>query len=201
MNLDLFNNLVNNVKENNIVQSFIKELSNYLEKQNNKLLNEEYNRKDNRKDNGTLKQENCLYQVVEIDVDGVYLQNVENNNVSKEMDISKEILNKLGNDSVLRFKDGSYIYEEELTKQFYDSLIDVKKYMNIQDNFVKESNILEIDSDTRYKIELSKDNYCLLSYENNGKSTIEVPKELIPFWAKNGDELYYKNGKFNRYFR
>ena len=89
MNLDLFNNLVNNVKENNIVQSFIKELSNYLEKQNNKLLNEEYNRKDNRKDNGTLKQENCLYQVVEIDVDGVYLQNVENNNVSKEMDISK----------------------------------------------------------------------------------------------------------------
>ena len=201
MNLDLFNNLVNNVKENNIVQSFIKELSNYLEKQNNKLLNEEYNRKDNRKDNGTLKQENCLYQVVEIDVDGVYLQNVENNNVSKEMDISKEILNKLGNDSVLRFKDGSYIYEEELTKQFYDSLIDVKKYMNIQDNFVKESNILEIDSDTRYKIELSKDNYCLLSYENNGKSTIEVPKELIPFWAKNGDELYYNNGKFNRYFR
>ncbi len=201
MNLDLFNNLVNNVKENNIVQSFIKELSNYLEKQNNKLLNEEYNRKDNRKDNGTLKQENCLYQVVEIDVDGVYLQNVENNNVSKEMDISKEILNKLGNDSVLRFKDGSYIYEEELTKQFYDSLIDVKKYKNIQDNFVKESNILEIDSDTRYKIELSKDNYCLLSYDNNGKSTIEVPKELIPFWAKNGDELYYKNGKFNRYFR
>ncbi len=197
MNLDLFNNLVNNVKENNIVQSFIKELSNYLEKQNNKLLNEEYNRKDNE----ILKQENCLYQVVEMDVDGVYLQNIENNSVSKEMDISKEILNKLGNDSILRFKDGSYIYEEELTKQFYDSLIDVKKYKNIQDNFVKESNILEIDPDTRYKIELSKDNYCLLSYENNGKSTIEVPKELIPFWAKNGDNLYYKNGKFNRYFR
>lgn len=196
MNLDLFNNLVNNVKENNIVQSFIKELSNYLEKQNNKLLNEEYNRKDN----GTLKQENCLYQVVETDVDGVYLQNIENNNVSKEIDISKEILNKISNDSVLRFKDGSYIYEEELTKQFYDSLIDVKQYKNIQDNFVKESNILEIDLDTIYKIELSKDNYCLLSYENNGKNTIEVPKELIPFWAKNGDNLYYKNGEFNRYF-
>ena len=197
MNLDLFNNLVNSVKENNIVQSFIKELSDYLEKQNNKLLNEEYNRKDN----GILKQENCLYQVVDIDVDGVYLQNVENNNVSKEMDISKEILNKLGNDSVLRFKDGSYIYEEELTKQFYDSLIDVKKYKNIQDNFVKESNILEIDSNTRYKIESNEDNYCLLSYENDGKNTIEVPKELIPFWAKNGDNLYYKNGKFNRYFK
>lgn len=185
------------MKESNIVQGFIQELSDYLEKQNNKLLNKECNRNDK----GTLKQENCLYQVVEMDVDGVYLQNIENNSVSKEMDISKEILNKLGNDSVLRFKDGKYIYEEELTKQFYDSLIDVKKYKNIQDNFVKESNILEIDSNTRYKIESNKDNYCLLSYENNGKSTIEVPKELIPFWAKNGDDLYYKNGKFNRYFR
>jgi len=194
LNLDLFNNLVNSVKENNIVQSFIKELSNYLEKQNNKLLNEEYNRKDNR----ILKQENCLYQVIEMDVDGAYLQNIDNNRISKETDISKEILNKICNDSVLRFKDGTYIYEEELTKEFYDSLIDIKEYKNIQDNFVKESNILEIDSDTRYKIELHEDNYCLLSYENEGKNTIEVPNELIPFWAKNGDNLYYKDGKFNR---
>ena len=197
MNLDLFNNLVNSVKENNIVQSFMKELSNYLEKENNKLPNERHNGKDC----GSLKQENCLYQVIEMDVDGAYLQNIDNNCISKETDISKEILNKICNDSVLRFKDGTYIYEEELTKEFYDSLIDIKEYKNIQDNFVKESNILEIDSNTRYKIESSKDNYCLLSYENNGKSTIEVPKELIPFWAKNGDNLYYKNGKFNRYFR
>ena len=194
MNLDLFNNLVNSVKENNIVQSFIKELSNYLEKENNKSINEEHHRKDE----GTLKQENCLYQVIEMDVDGAYLQNIDNNCISKETDISKEILNKICNDSVLRFKDGTYIYEEELTKEFYDSLIDIKEYKNIQDNFVKESNILEIDLDTRYKIELYEDNYCLLSYENKGKNTIEVPKELIPFWSKNGDNLYYKDGKFNR---
>ncbi len=194
MNLDLFNNLVNSVKENNIVQSFMKELSNYLEKENNKLPNERHNGKDC----GSLKQENCLYQVIEMDVDGAYLQNIDNNCISKETDISKEILNKICNDSVLRFKDGTYIYEEELTKEFYDSLIDIKEYKNIQDNFVKESNILEIDLDTRYKIELYEDNYCLLSYENKGKNTIEVPKELIPFWSKNGDNLYYKDGKFNR---
>lgn len=190
MNLDLLNNLVNSIKENNVVQSFIKELSNYLEKENN---NER-----NRKDDNNLKQENCIYQVVEMDVDGAYLQNTENNCISKETDISREILNKIGNDSVLRFKDGSYIYEEELTKEFYDSLIDIKEYKNIQDNFVKESNILENDSNTTYKIELCENNYCLLSYDNNGKNTIEVPKQLIPFWTKNGDNLYYKNGKFNR---
>ena len=190
MNLDLLNNLVNSIKENNVVQSFIKELSNYLEKENN---NER-----NRKDNNNLKQENCIYQVVEMDVDGAYLQNTNNNIISKETDISREILNKIGNDSVLRFKNGTYIYEEELTKEFYDSLIDIKEYKHIQDKFVKESNILENDSNTTYKIELREDNYCLLSYDNNGKNTIEVPKQLIPFWAKNGDNLYYKNGKFNR---
>lgn len=190
MNLDLLNNLVNSIKENNVVQSFIKELSNYLEKENN---NER-----NRKDNNNLKQENCIYQVVEMDVDGVYLQNTNNNIISKETDISREILNKIGNDSVLRFKNGTYIYEEELTKEFYDSLIDIKEYKHIQDKFVKESNILENDSNTTYKIELREDNYCLLSYDNNGKNTIEVPKQLIPFWSKNGDNLYYKNGKFNR---
>lgn len=194
MNLDLFNNLVNSVKENNIIQSFIKELSNYLEKENNKILNKEHNSK------ATLKQENCLYQVVEMDIDGAYLQNTANNRISKETDISREILNKIDNDSVLRFKNGSYIYEEELTKKFYNSLIDVKKYKNIQNKFVKESKILEIDPDTRYKIELDEDNYYLLSYEDKGKNTIEVPKELVPFWAKNGDNLYYKNGKFNRDF-
>lgn len=194
MNLDLFNNLVNSVKENSIVQSFIKELSNYLEKENNKLPNEG----DNRTDYGTLKQENYLYQVVEMDVDGVYLQNTDNNRISKETDISEEILNKIGNDSILRFKDGSYIYEEELSNKFYDSLIDIKEYKHIKDKFIKESNILEIAPDTRYKIELREDNYCLLSYESNGKNTIEVPNALIPFWAKNGDNLYYKDGKFNR---
>lgn len=162
MNLDLFNNLANSIKENNIVQSFIKELSNYLEKENNKMLNKEYNRKND----DILKQENCLYQVVEMDVNGAYLQNTDNNRISKETDISKDLLHKIGNDSVLRFKDGNYIYEEELTKKFYDSMIDVKEYKHIQDTFIRESNILEINPDTRYKIELYEDNYCLLSYEN-----------------------------------
>ncbi len=113
MNLDLFNNLFNNVKKNNIVQNFIKELSNYLIKENNKLCNET----DNLTNCSSLKQENCLYQVVGMDVDGAYLQNVNNNRVSKETDISNEVLSKIGNDSVLRFKDGKYIYEEELTRK------------------------------------------------------------------------------------
>ena len=39
----------------------------------------------------------------------------------KQEEISKEVLDKIGNDSVLRYKDGKYIYEEELTQKFFDN--------------------------------------------------------------------------------
>lgn len=192
MNLDLLNNVLSNAKENKFIQNFIKELSNHLEKTSNQMSNKNDNSVN------SLKQEDCLYQVVEMDVDGAYLQNTNNNCVSKETNISKEVLDKIGEDSVLRYKDGEYIYEDELTQKFFDNLVEIKEYKEIQDNFMKESNILEIDSNTKYKIESREDNYCVLSYESDGKNTIEVPNELIPFWAKEGENLYYKDGKFNR---
>lgn len=46
MNLDFVNNLFNNLKENNFVESFMKELSNYLENSitnNNKISNTDFN--------------------------------------------------------------------------------------------------------------------------------------------------------------
>lgn len=94
------------------MQSFIEELSNYFEKLDNKLF-------DNNIKNNNLKQENCIYQVVEMGTDGAYLQNTSNNKISKETDISKEVLNKIGNDSVLIYKNGKYIVEEELTRQIF----------------------------------------------------------------------------------
>lgn len=100
------------LKENNFVQGFIEELSNYLEKLDNKLF-------DNNIKNNNLKQENCIYQVVEMGTDGAYLQNTSNHKISKETDISKEVLDKIGNDSVLIYKNGKYIVEEELTRQIF----------------------------------------------------------------------------------
>ena len=194
MNLNVFNNLLNNTKENNIVQNFIKELSNHLKKGDNQLSNENSIKENN------LKEENCLYQVVEMDTDGAYLQNTNNNRVSKETDIPQELLDKIGNDSVLRYKDENYIYEEELTQKFLDNLVDIKEYKKIQENFAKESNIQELAQTTNYEIESRSDNYSLLSYTDKEKHTIKVPNELIPFWSKEGDGLYYKNGKFNRKF-
>ena len=115
MNLDFFNDMKNNLKENNLIKKFLEELSNCLERKN----------MDN-----TLKQEDCLYQVVEIGTDGAFLQNMETNKISKEYDIPKELLKIIGNDSILRYKNGIYIYEEELTDKFFNGLIDINEFKN-----------------------------------------------------------------------
>ena len=69
LNLDMFNNLLNNSKENNLINNFIKELSEFMEKNNNKICKND------------LQQENCLYQVVDFASDGVYLQHINNNKI------------------------------------------------------------------------------------------------------------------------
>lgn len=194
MNLDFLNNLGNALKENKIVQNFMNELSNYLEKVNNDLASQSINTvKTN-----SLKQENTIYQVVEIDVDGAYLQNTMNNKISKEIDIPKELLKKIGNDTVLKYKDGKYIIEEELTQKFLDKLVGIKELEKIQEDFKDNTNILNIDSNTVYQIERKNNSKSILSYENNEKKRIEVPNELIPFWAKEGEKLIYQDGIFER---
>ena len=185
MSLDLFNNLLNNVKENKVVQNFMKELSDSLEKKNNELSNQ-----------SSLKQEDELYQVIELDEDGAYLQNIKDNKVSKETDISKDVLDNIGNDFVLRYKDGEYIYEEDLTKKFMDSLVDINEYQKIKEDFLNESNISEVDEGTKFTIKEKEEDYCILNYENG--NTIKVPTALVPFWSDVGEDLYYKNEKFNR---
>ena len=63
MNLDVINGLFNNLKENNFVQSFIKELSNYLENSvtnNNKVSNSDFNFSDIHSDDLTLYGEKII---------------------------------------------------------------------------------------------------------------------------------------------
>ena len=186
MNLDLINNLFNNAKNSQFVKEFMRELSEVLQKPN-KNINQ-----------NSLKQEDVLYQVVEMDVDGAYLYNTNNNIISKETDIPEEFLDEIGNDTVLRYKNGEYIIEEELTQKFMDSLVDIKEYKEIQDKFLKKSKILENDENTRYTLEERNSDYSILSFGENDENTIEVPNALIPFWTNSNDSLYFKNGKFNR---
>lgn len=169
MDLDLF---FNNLKENDFIKNFTKELSNFLENKN-------------------LENEEKLYQVVEIVKDGAYLQDTSNDKIFKE-NISKELLNEVGNDTVLRFKDGKYIIDEELTQKFLDSLIDLKEYEDIKKQFAKDMNIKQ---NTIFELKEKNDKYSILKCE---EKMIKAPTSLIPFWARVGEKLNYKNEEFSR---
>ena len=122
MNIELFNNLVNNIKENKLIENFTKELSNYLnlqkEKENDILQENKTNINDFREENG-------LYQVVDRSLKGVYLQNMRTNQIFEETNISPEILDAIGNDYILRYKDGKYIIEQKLTDDFFNGMMDI----------------------------------------------------------------------------
>ena len=195
MNLDLFNNLINNLKENNFVQNFMKELSNCLENMNEKG-DVELNNQEKNKELSKNREENCLYQVVDFSSNGVFLQNTNNNKVFEETEIPQEILDKIGNDYILRYTNGNYIIEKDLTEDFFNNMVGVKEYQQIKEEFIRESNILEIDKNTYYNIQSREKDYTILSYEN--KNTIKVPNALIPYFINEQTVLCYKGGKFEK---
>lgn len=195
MNLDFFNDLFNKVKESDFVQKFTEELSNYLEK-----VNEEGRGQlavqENNKNLDTYREENALYQVVDFSSNGVFLQNTNTDVTFEETDIPQDILDKIGNDYILRYTDGKYVVEQELTEDFMNSMVGIQEYRKIKEQFEKESNILHIDANTRFNV-LSRDNdYTMLSYGE--KDTIKVPNALVPFFTNEQSVLLYKNGKFEK---
>ena len=139
MKLDIFNKLANDIKENNLVENFIQELSKYIEnskekEQMNTINNDEINNNNEVEKESSLEQqesleqnreENCLYQVVDFSAKGVYLLNKNNNKIFEETEISEELKNQIQNDSILRYKNGEYVYEEELTEEFFNNLEDI----------------------------------------------------------------------------
>ena len=124
MKLDLLNDLFSKVKDSGLVQNFMEELSNYLENLNEKG-SEQLDSRNNEIDK--YREENCLYQVVDFAYDGVFLQNMNNNKVFKETNMPKELMNKIANDYILRYKNGTYIFEEKLTDDFFSNLTDINE--------------------------------------------------------------------------
>ena len=195
MSLELFNDLINKVKESDFINNFIDELTDYLKNTNEKgetLLNNEQN---NNLD--IYREENCLYQVVDFSSNGVFLQNTNNDKIFEETDISQELLNKIGNDYILRYKDGEYIVEEELTDDFMNSMVGIQEYKKIQEDFEKESNILELDLNTKFNVKSRNNDYTVLT-NGEKRNTMEVPNVLVPYFATEGNVLRYENGKFAR---
>ena len=195
MNLDFFNDLFNKVKESDLMQKFTEELSNYLEKANEEGR-EQVEVQENNKNLDRYREENTLYQVVDFSSKGVFLQNTNTGVTFEETDIPQYILDKIGNDYILRYTDGKYVVEQELTEDFMNSMVGIQEYRKIKEQFEKESNILNIDANTRFNV-LSRDNdYTMLSYGE--KDTLKVPNALVPYFANEQSVLCYKNGKFEK---
>lgn len=195
MNLDFFNDLFNKVKESDFAQKFTEELSNYLEKTNEEGRGQ-LEVQENNKNLDTYREENALYQVVDFSSNGVFLQNTNTDVTFEETDIPQDILDKIGNDYILRYTGGKYVVEQELTEDFMNSMIGIQEYRKIQEQFEKESNILHIDANTKFNV-LSRDSdYTMLSYGE--KDTIKVPNALVPFFTNEQSVLLYKNGKFEK---
>lgn len=182
MNLDIFKNLQKD--NNNWIQDFMKQLSKCLEGKNREMENE--------------REEDGLYQVIDFTENGVYLQNTKNNKIFEETEMSEELKEQIDPDYILRYKDGEYTIEQELTDDFLDSMVDIQDYKKIQEDFINNSNILEIAPDTRFNVLLHEieDEFSILSYDNN--KTIEVPNALLPYFLDEDTVLYYKDGKFEK---
>ena len=197
MNLGLFKEQIHTEKDNNFIQNFVKELSNYL-KDSDRKASSNMARGIEKTDSNSLRQEDTLYQVVDRGLEGIYLKNTKNNKVFEETKISKELQTTLGNDDILRYKDGEYILEQELTEDFFNSMVSIEEYEEIQNQFMQESNILQMDPDTRYHVVTHEKNHSILSYEGDKNNTIKVPNVLLPYFIDSKTILKYENGKFEK---
>ena len=94
------------------------EINNNNEVEKESALEQQENLEQNR-------EENCLYQVVDFSAKGIFLLNKNTNKIFEETEISQELKGQIQNDSILRYKNGEYIYEEELTEEFFNNLEDI----------------------------------------------------------------------------
>ncbi len=191
MSLDIINDLIKNVKENKLVQNFVSELENQLSKEQSSESGQDVNVSG-------LKEEGSLYQIVDKGEDCVYLQNTRTNKVSKETDIPKELQEKIETDYILSYKNGEYKFEEEMTDNFMDSMLGIGEYEKLKDEFEKNSNITEIDPNTKFNVVSRNENNTTLGYGENNQNQLEVPNALLPYFTYDNTVLQYKDGKFEK---
>jgi len=115
MNLDFFKDLKNNL-ENREVKDFLNELSNYM----NNLKEKNSKPKDTSKEG--------LYYVLNANPDKIYLTKFNNKKVFEATDLPKEIRNTVSEGFILRYKDGKYLVDEELTEKNFEGLLNIDKY-------------------------------------------------------------------------
>ena len=224
MNLDIFNNLINKAKENNIVENFLNELNNYLENNLSKsddnelsLLQKIYNTGKvtvEYRDKMLLERENILenyaketkskgtmYYLYNKDTEDnkYHISICEEGNSRVVIEAEKNELPKgAGVDSVLRKVNGKYVLDVEATRIVNEQISEMV------DNLLNEQ--------TRSLKEWRKEGHLYTVTENTGDRVwlldstydsqngicvddVEFPKELLDV-AKEGTVFRYINGEY-----
>lgn len=221
MNLDLFNNPLNTNKENNVIQSFIKELGNFLEKNlGNSERNEEplvqkildggilttrYRDQINierhdiiNKYSKVHSEEGEFYYIYNKRSDNTYGIVSHKNGESginvriKENELPKEA----GIDCVLRVKNGRYVLDKEATEEIQEELTEmIKKLLEEQANRLElqrvEGHIYEFVEKAGNTVELID----VTNYTGECFEEIDFPSELAER-ATQGTRVQYVNGEY-----
>ena len=116
MNLDFFKELKNSLNNNNEVKDFIKELSDYMNNFKEKILKPKNDREEG------------LYYVLDGKPDKVYLTKFNSKKVFEATDIPQNIKNSVSEGFILRYKNGEYTIDEELTEKNFEGLLNIDKY-------------------------------------------------------------------------
>lgn len=63
------------------------------------------------------RKEDTLYTVIQKTFNTAYLQDTDTNVVFEEVNFPDNVFNSLCNDAVVRYKNGKYVFEEDLTRK------------------------------------------------------------------------------------
>ncbi len=115
MNLDFFKELKNSLS-NNEVKEFMQELADYM-----KDLKEKISKPKDIIEEG-------LYYVLEGNPDKVYLTKFDSKKVFEETNLPEEIKNSVSEGFILRYKNGEFTVDEELTEKNFEGLLNIDEY-------------------------------------------------------------------------
>lgn len=121
----MFFDFLNDVKDvrqgNKVLSSISENFDEIMDK-----LNEQLKEKDIAKNN--LNEKGELYYVYSYAPPNVYITKQKSNKVELLENVSKEFINNLAEGFVLRFKDGEYSIDEELTEKSMNFELDFDNY-------------------------------------------------------------------------
>lgn len=116
MNLDFFKELKNSLSNNNEAKDFINDLADYM-----KDLKEKISKPKDIREEG-------LYYVLDGNPNKVYLTKFNSKKVFEAKDLPEEIKNTVSEGFILRYKNGEYTVDEELTEKNFEGLLNIDQY-------------------------------------------------------------------------